>query len=95
MKKNTGICKTHDAVLHPGNDGKILLEGRNIVNDLPEKRGIGIVYQDYALLPHLTVFQNIAYGLRNVDKKIVKHKVEEMAASLKIDHLLNRKPDSL
>ncbi len=76
-------------------NGKILLEGRNIVNDLPEKRGIGIVYQDYALLPHLTVFQNIAYGLRKVDKEIVKHKVKEMAASLKIDHLLNRKPDTL
>ncbi len=75
--------------------GSIVLDGKDIVNDLPENRKIGIVYQDYALLPHLTVFQNIAYGLRKVPKGIVKEKVEEIAASLKIDHLLNRKPDTL
>ena len=75
--------------------GSIVLDGRDIVNDLPEKRGIGIVYQDYALLPHLTIYQNIAYGLRKVEKSIIKEKVEDIAASLKIDHLLHRKSDTL
>ncbi|MDD9304166.1 MAG: ATP-binding cassette domain-containing protein [Desulfobacter sp.] len=75
--------------------GKIILDGDDIVNDLPEKRGIGIVYQDYALLPHLSVFENIAYGLKKVEKHNIKTKVEEIAASLKIDHLLERKPDTL
>lgn len=75
--------------------GKIILDGRDIVNDLPEKRGIGIVYQDYALLPHLTVFQNIAYGLRKVEKNSIKEKVADIAASLKIEHLLDRKPATL
>ncbi len=79
--------------------GKIILDGKNIINDLPEKRGISIVYQDYALLPHLTVFQNIAYGLRKVKRKIkkniIKEKVQEIAVSLKIDHLLDRSPATL
>ncbi len=75
--------------------GDILLEGKSILNDLPEKRGISIVYQDYALLPHLSVYKNIAYGLRKIDKKVVKEKVHEIAESLHIDHLLDRKPGTL
>ncbi len=75
--------------------GKIILDGKNIINDLPEKRGISIVYQGYALLPHLTVFQNIAYGLRKVKNDIVKEKVCDIAESLKIGHLLDRIPGTL
>ena len=44
--------------------GQIYLEGKDITNELPERRQIGIVYQDYALFPHLTIKENITYGLR-------------------------------
>ncbi|MBW1759339.1 MAG: ATP-binding cassette domain-containing protein, partial [Deltaproteobacteria bacterium] len=79
------------------NKGQIYLEGENITGLLPEKRRIGIVYQDYALLPHFTVFKNIAYGLEKKEKKkeTLGEKVREMAAALRIDHLLHRKPATL
>jgi len=75
--------------------GRIFLEGRDITDTLPEKRHISIVYQDYALLPHFTVFKNIAYGLKKIQKNGIKEKVQEIAEALKIDHLLNRKPGTL
>ncbi len=79
------------------NKGQIHLEGQDITGLLPEKRQIGIVYQDYALLPHFTVFKNIAYGLEKKEKKkeTLGEKVREMAAALQIDHLLHRKPTTL
>jgi molybdate transport system ATP-binding protein len=75
--------------------GRIFLEDRDITRIPPEKRHIGIVYQDYALLPHFTVAANIAYGLKKIQKKGIEEKVSQMAASLGIDHLLHRKPDTL
>jgi molybdate transport system ATP-binding protein len=75
--------------------GRILLEDMDITHELPEKRRIGIVYQDYALLPHFTVFKNIAYGLRKIEKHFSKDKIVDIASSLGIDHLLHRKPTTL
>ncbi len=75
--------------------GHIVLEDRDITEELPERRRIGIVYQDYALLPHFTVFKNIAYGLRKKEKNGLEARVRDMAASLNIDHLLHRKPATL
>lgn len=75
--------------------GRIFLEKKDITEELPEKRRVGIVYQDYALLPHFTVFKNIAYGLKKIDKTNIKEKVHEISASLGIDHLLHRKPATL
>lgn len=75
--------------------GRIFLEGRDITDERPEKRKIGIVYQDYALLPHFSVYKNIAYGLKKHQKENVKDSVEKMAASLQIEHLLHRMPDTL
>ena len=51
------------AGLIPVKRGKILIGGAEVTNLPPEKRGIGIVYQDYALFPHLTVLDNVKYGL--------------------------------
>lgn len=77
--------------------GNIFLEGRNITDERPENRRIGIVYQDYALLPNLTVFDNIAYGLKKYikDRDLVRERVEAMAESLHISHIMGRHPETL
>lgn len=66
--------------------GSVSLNGRDISHLPPEKRNIGMVFQDYALFPHMTVYENIAYGpkLRKWDKKRIKKSVENF---LKIVHL--------
>lgn len=72
--------------------------GEKQVNELPPKdREIAMVFQNYALYPHLSVFENIAYGLRIAGKpdKEVKEKVEEAARMLDITDLLNRKPKEI
>ncbi|NJE07076.1 ATP-binding cassette domain-containing protein [Thermococcus sp. M39] len=77
--------------------GKIILEGRDITHLPPEKRGVSVVYQDYVLFPHMTVYDNIAYGLRKKinDEERIKEEVERIAKVLKIDHLLHRMPTTL
>jgi len=79
---------------HPDR-GRIFLNERDITDELPEKRHIGIVYQDYALLPHMTVQENIAYGLKKHRPDGMEQAILDMAESLNIDHLLHRKPATL
>lgn len=77
--------------------GKILMDSK-VINDLsPSQRGIAMVFQDYALYPHKTVFENIAFPLRIQHKKTsyIKQRVQETAALLRIDHLLKKKPSSI
>ncbi len=72
--------------------------GDKLVNDVaPKDRDIAMVFQNYALYPHMTVFKNMAFGLelRKVPKDVIKQKVEEAARILDIEHLLNRKPKAL
>ena len=72
--------------------------GDRLVNDVqPKDRNIAMVFQNYALYPHMTVFENMAFGLklRKVPKDEIKRKVEEVAGILDITHLLNRKPKAL
>ncbi len=72
--------------------------GDRLVNDVaPKDRDIAMVFQNYALYPHMTVFDNIAFGLklRKVPKDDIKKLVEEAAKSLDIAHLLDRKPKAL
>lgn len=78
-------------------DGEIYIEN-SCVNDLePKDRDIAMVFQSYALYPHLTVFQNIAYPLkqRKYSKEEQRKKVEETATLLNLTHLLDRKPKHL
>ena len=75
--------------------GKIILNGKDITNLPPEKRGIGFVPQDYALFPHLSVFKNIEYGLRIKNRKGDDSKVYELAEKLGIESLLQRHPNTL
>ena len=72
--------------------------GDRLVNDVPPKdRDIAMVFQNYALYPHMTVFDNMAFGLklRKTPKAEIKQRVEEAAKILDISHLLNRKPKAL
>ena len=69
-----------------------------LVNDVaPKDRDIAMVFQNYALYPHMTVFDNMAFGLklRKTPKDEIKRRVEEAARVLDIDHLLDRKPKAL
>jgi len=75
--------------------GSVTLNGEDITRKRPEKRNIGIVYQDYALMPHMNVYKNIAYGLRKKTKQKIPEKVQEISESLHIDHLLHRMPKTL
>lgn len=72
--------------------------GDTLVNDMePKERDIAMVFQNYALYPHLTVYKNMAFALklRKVPKDEIKRKVEEVAEILDITHLLGRKPRAL
>ena len=77
--------------------GKILLENNLLNNLLPSKRQIAMVFQSYALYPHMNVFQNISFGLKSekISKNQIKEKVIEAAKILKIEDLLNRRPKEL
>src|SRR6266566_5635807 len=78
-------------------EGEVRIGGR-VVNDLaPKDRDIAMVFQNYALYPHMTVFQNMAFGLRlrKMRKPEVKEKVEETAKFLELYDLLTRKPGQL
>ncbi len=72
--------------------------GDRLVNDIaPKDRDIAMVFQNYALYPHMTVFENMAFGLklRKVPKEEIKRRVEEAARILDIEHLLERRPKAL
>lgn len=72
--------------------------GDRLVNDIaPKDRDIAMVFQNYALYPHMTVFENMAFGLklRKVPKDEIQKKVEEAAKILDLTHLLDRKPKAM
>ena len=72
--------------------------GDVLVNDIvPKDRDIAMVFQNYALYPHMTVYENMAFGLklRHTPKEEIKRRVEEAARILDINHLLDRKPKAL
>ena len=77
--------------------GELYIGGK-LVNDMePKERDIAMVFQNYALYPHMTVYDNMAFALklRKVDKAEIDRKVKEAAKILDIQHLLDRKPKAL
>ncbi len=85
------------AGLEKPTSGQIYI-GDRLVNDVaPKDRDIAMVFQNYALYPHMTVYENIAYGLRlrKFPRRIIDEKVREAARSLAITELLDRKPKAL
>ena len=77
--------------------GNIFINNKDITNLSPEKRNMGFVYQDYLLFPHLTVKENIIFGLKvkKVSKENIKSSLSKICKTLKIEHLIDRKPNSL
>jgi sn-glycerol 3-phosphate transport system ATP-binding protein len=77
--------------------GRIMLDGRDVAALDPSARDIAMVFQNYALYPHMTVFDNMAYGLRirGLSKNDIRARVEESAGPLGLGALLDRKPRQL
>ena len=78
-------------------EGEIFLDKKLINNLIPSKRSIAMVFQSYALYPHMNVFENMAFGLKMEQKKKseIQTKVKDAAKMLQIENLLNRKPKEL
>ena len=85
------------AGLHDAASGSIELNGTDITDFAPENRNIGVVFQDYALFPHMTVEKNISFGLRmkGLKKREIKKRITETAAYLDILHILDRSTRNL
>ena len=77
--------------------GQIFINGKNVTWAEPSQRGIGMVFQSYALYPQMTVAGNMSFGLKNakVAKSEIKKRVAQAAGILQIEDLLGRKPAAL
>lgn len=77
--------------------GRIFFGDRDVTELPPEKRGIGLVFQNYALYPHMTVAQNIAFPLvnRKENRELIQQKTQQMAKLVQVEELLSRKPGQL
>ncbi|QDY71214.1 ABC transporter ATP-binding protein [Qingshengfaniella alkalisoli] len=77
--------------------GDLMFDGQRVNNVIPSKRGVAMVFQSYALYPHMTVYDNMAFGMKlaKASAQDVKARVEAAAKLLQIDHLLDRLPKQL
>jgi multiple sugar transport system ATP-binding protein len=77
--------------------GRVLFDADDVTDMPPERRDVAMVFQTYALYPHMRVYDNIAFGLRmrRTPHHEIKQRVEEVTAAMEIDHLLQRKPRQL
>jgi len=78
-------------------EGEIFLDNKLINNLIPSKRGIAMVFQSYALYPHMNVYENMSFGLKmeKIPKSEINQKVNHAATTLQIEDLLERKPKQL
>ena len=85
------------AGLETATSGRILIDGRDVTNVDPSARDIAMVFQNYALYPHMSVAENMSYGLRirGLPKPEIKQRVDEAATLLGIETLLDRRPRQL
>ncbi|MFC0559391.1 ABC transporter ATP-binding protein [Halalkalibacter alkalisediminis] len=87
------------AGLETANRGSISINGKTIMSDHhfmpPEKRGVGMVFQDYALFPHMTVANNIKYGLRKMSRRQKQQRLDEMLSLINLTEYKDRYPFEL
>ena len=74
-------------------DGRIIVDSHTFVN--PEKRGIGMIFQDYALFPNMTIAENIVFGLHKLKKSVRHIRLEEMLELVQMKEYANRYPHEL
>ncbi|MEQ5774204.1 sn-glycerol-3-phosphate ABC transporter ATP-binding protein UgpC [Thalassospira sp. NFXS8] len=77
--------------------GDLMIDGDIVNNKTPKDRGIAMVFQSYALYPHMTVYKNMAFGLKlaKTDKSALDQRVRAAASTLQLDNLLDRRPSEL
>ncbi|MEZ5837451.1 MAG: ABC transporter ATP-binding protein [Geminicoccaceae bacterium] len=77
--------------------GRILLDGRDVTREPPNRRNVNMVFQDYALFPHMTARQNIAFGLelKGMSRQQIDARTAELSAFLELDAHIDRYPDQL
>ncbi len=85
------------AGLEDVSNGTIVFGGRDVTELAPAERGVAMVFQSYALYPHMSAWDNMAFGLKlaKTDKRSIDERVRETARILQIEHLLGRKPREL
>jgi multiple sugar transport system ATP-binding protein len=85
------------AGLEDASEGRLLIGERDVTDRAPRERDVAMVFQSYALYPHMTVRQNLGYGLkvRKIKKAEAKRRVTEVARLLRLDELLDRRPAEL
>ena len=99
----TGAGKTTTlrciAGLEKPDNGEILIDGRNVVEESPAQRDVAMVFQQYSLYPHLSVRENLEFPLKspilNTPADVIKRKVSEVAEVLRISHKLDNKATAL
>lgn len=77
--------------------GKVLLDGQDVTELPPYKRNVNTVFQNYALFPHMNIFDNVAFGLveKKTDKKVIAEKVNQMLEMVQLGKMGSRKPSQL
>ncbi len=83
------------AGLDPAAGGRVVLAGRDVTTLAPEKRRIGLVFQDHALFPHRRIDQNIAFGLGRMDRRDRARRVEELLELVRLPGMAKRYPHEL
>ncbi len=85
------------AGLEPVSEGDLLIDGKRVNDVSAAQRGLAMVFQSYALYPHMTVYQNLAFGLENLrtPRSEIEDKVRSAAKMLRLDALLERRPGQL
>src|SRR5687768_1026940 len=83
------------AGLEPADAGRVLIDGRDQSGVPPPRRGVAMVFQSFALFPHLSVERNIGFGLRARRESAVAERVREAARAARLDGLLDRRPGEL
>jgi multiple sugar transport system ATP-binding protein len=85
------------AGLEKGDRGEVVIAGERVTDWPPARRGVAMVFQSYALYPHMTVFENMSFGLRQAraGREEIERRVRRAAETLRIAHLLDRKPREL